>query len=288
MEKNVDFDNFLYCNFLENMVAYISQNQEQEAINVGKEVRILIAGGNPDLRRLLAALIDREADLRAVGVTALGAEALELVMSLSPDLIITDGDFSDMGRRDFLERLALMDEDTRPAVIALSRGRGGVRSEGLTVAGIDKPRDLRSLADEIRRTAHLRASGKPEWAVGTNGEYGLYISATRILRELCVPTHLAGYFYLREAAVMTAMNVNLIGAVTKELYPDVARKFGVAPSQVERAMRTVIEYAWSAADSAMIWKYFGPTQSRKPSNSEFISVISDKLYLQKKYVESIG
>ena len=87
---------------------------------------------------------------------------------------------------------------------------------------------------------------------------------------------------------MTALNVNLIGAVTKELYPDVAKKFGVAPSQVERAMRTVIEYAWSTADSAAIWKYFGHNCARKPSNSEFLSVIADKLYLQRKYVEYIG
>ena len=111
---------------------------------MGKEVRILIADGNPDLRRLLAALIDREADMRAVGVTALGAEALELIGGLSPDLVLTDGNFSDMDRRDFLERLALMDEDARPAVIALSRRREPVTPEGLAVSGVDNPLDLRS------------------------------------------------------------------------------------------------------------------------------------------------
>ena len=245
-------------------------------MKVGKDVRILIADSDPEVRCLMAALVEREANLRVAGVTALGTEAIELIGELGPDVVITDGNFSDISRRDFFERLALTDESLRPAVVSPSRGRG-VRSDISSAFG--------SFADELRRAAHLRTSGKPEWTVGASGQYGLYISATRILRELNVPTHLAGYFYLREAAVMTALNVNLIGAVTKELYPDVAKKFKVAPSQVERAMRTVIEYAWTTADSASVWKYFGPSQSRKPSNSEFISVIADKLFLQRKYVE---
>ena len=249
---------------------------------MGREIRILLVGADQDMRKLLTACFDREADMRVVGSTSRGAEAVELMDGLSPDVVVIDAELADMDRPGLLERLALMDEDMRPATVTISKYRDRQRPDAAV-----RPADLRTLAEQIRRSAHLRVAGKPEWAVGTGGEYGLIISATRILRELSVPTHLAGYYYLREAAVMTALNVNLIGAVTKELYPEVAKKFGVAPNQVERAMRTVIEYAWTAADASAIWKYFGPRQSRKPSNSEFISVIADKLFLQRKYVECI-
>ena len=108
---------------------------------------------------------------------------------------------------------------------------------------------------------------------------------TDIIHEIGVPAHIKGYQYLREAIILTINDMDMINAVTKVLYPEVARKFGTTPSRVERAIRHAIEVAWDRGDIEVLQKFFGYTVSNikgKPTNSEFIAMIADCLSLRRK------
>ena len=108
---------------------------------------------------------------------------------------------------------------------------------------------------------------------------------TSVIHEIGVPAHIKGYQYLREAIIITVQDMDVINAVTKVLYPEVARRFGTTASRVERAIRHAIEVAWDRGDLETLQKYFGYTVSNakgKPTNSEFIAMIADRLVLEQK------
>jgi two-component system response regulator (stage 0 sporulation protein A) len=108
---------------------------------------------------------------------------------------------------------------------------------------------------------------------------------TSIIHEIGVPAHIKGYQYLREAILIAVDNMDVINAVTKVLYPEVAKRYGTTASRVERAIRHAIEVAWDRGDIETLQKYFGYTVSNskgKPTNSEFIAMIADRLQLQQK------
>lgn len=106
---------------------------------------------------------------------------------------------------------------------------------------------------------------------------------TDIIHEIGVPAHIKGYQYLREAIMIAVDDMDVINAVTKVLYPEVAKRFGTTPSRVERAIRHAIEVAWDRGDLETLQKFFGYTVSNtkgKPTNSRFIAMISDRLILE--------
>ena len=110
---------------------------------------------------------------------------------------------------------------------------------------------------------------------------------TSVIHEIGVPAHIKGYQYLREAIIIAVEDMEVINAVTKVLYPEVARRFDTTASRVERAIRHAIEVAWDRGDIETLQKYFGYTVSNakgKPTNSEFIAMIADRLQLQRKQV----
>ena len=110
-------------------------------------------------------------------------------------------------------------------------------------------------------------------------------SITEIIHEVGVPAHIKGYQYIREAIVLAVNNMEVINSVTKQLYPTLARKFKTTPSRVERAIRHAIEVAWARGEMEVNNSMFGNTISAtkgKPTNSEFIAMIADKLRLEMK------
>ena len=121
--------------------------------------------------------------------------------------------------------------------------------------------------------------------VTENKPVDLETEITSIIHEIGVPAHIKGYMYLREAISMVVNNVELLSAVTKELYPSIAKKYNTTASRVERAIRHAIEVAWSRGQIDTINKLFGYTINNgkgKPTNSEFIAMIADKLRLKNK------
>ena len=140
---------------------------------------------------------------------------------------------------------------------------------------LPKPCEPASLMERMRGIFETPAS--PELRV-----HALRNTVTAVIHEIGVPAHIKGYQYLREAIIITVNDMEVINAVTKVLYPAVAKRFGTTPSRVERAIRHAIEVAWDRGDLETLQKYFGYTVSNakgKPTNSEFIAMIADGLML---------
>ena len=118
-----------------------------------------------------------------------------------------------------------------------------------------------------------------------NGDNNVEALVTNVIHEVGVPAHIKGYQYLREAIMMVVSDIEIINQITKTLYPKIASKYNTTPSRVERAIRHAIEVAWGRGDQSIVENIFGYTISAskgKPTNSEFIAMIADKLRLELK------
>lgn len=149
-----------------------------------------------------------------------------------------------------------------------------------------QPFDVNVLAQRILQLTGFAAknAAKPASIAPTPGQ-SLEVMVTEVIHQIGVPAHIKGYHYLRESIILSVENPEMINSVTKLLYPTVAKKFETTPSRVERAIRHAIEVAWDRGDLDTLNSYFGYTihNSRgKPTNSEFIAMIADKLRLQIK------
>mgnify|MGYP001484046290 CR=1 FL=1 len=143
-----------------------------------------------------------------------------------------------------------------------------------------KPFDESVLAARVLKAA----SGQEKHLLHTSVDSD-ELTVTEILHQIGVPAHIKGYQYVREAIVIAVQDMDVINAVTKVLYPEVARRYSTTPSRVERAVRHAIEVAWDRGDLETLQRYFGYTVSNtkgKPTNSEFIAMIADRIRLQRK------
>ena len=141
-----------------------------------------------------------------------------------------------------------------------------------------KPCELTSLLDQMRRAVNEGEESEDE-------SQALEREVTAVIHEVGVPAHIKGYQYVREAIVIAVLDMDVINAVTNVLYPEVARRYSTTPSRVERAVRHAIEVAWDRGDLETLQRYFGYTVSNtkgKPTNSEFIAMIADRIRLQRK------
>ncbi len=255
-------------------------------------IRILVADPSEDFRAALADVINAEEDLEVIGAAGDGQEALSLAEQHRPDVLITD---LVLTRLDGLGLLtALAGRDDAPAALVLSGFFNDRVVSACSELGayyfMPKPCDIPALLDRVRQiaSAHSRAGAPAAQGVDiapAPKEPSLEAIVTDIIHEIGVPAHIKGYQYLREAIVLTVNDMDSINAVTKVLYPAVAKKFGTTPSRVERAIRHAIEVAWDRGDLETLQKYFGYTVSNikgKPTNSECIAMIADSLTLRRK------
>lgn len=146
-----------------------------------------------------------------------------------------------------------------------------------------EPFSLPELYDRIDMMFGFEMSQAKEAARKRYTDHDLEVMITEIIHQIGVPAHIKGYHYLREGILLSVKDIAMINSVTKQLYPAVAKKFGTTSSRVERAVRHAIEVAWDRGDVDTLDAYFGYTvqNSRgKPTNSEFIAMIADKLRMQ--------
>jgi len=259
------------------------------------KVKVLIADSGDEFRKLLSEMLEDEGDFEVVGATGDGFEAIRLAMEKKPDVLLTDLILSGIDGLGVLQKLNESQESGKPAVIVIS----GFCSEHAMAeaAALDalyfmqKPCDIPTLLTRVRSAAGKeKSSGTVSARSGiriTRQEQSLESHVTDIIHEIGVPAHIKGYQYLREAILMTVADMDVINAVTKVLYPAVAKKFGTTPSRVERAIRHAIEVAWDRGDIEVLQKFFGYTVSNikgKPTNSEFIAMIADRLSLQRREI----
>ena len=233
---------------------------------------------------MLAEHLEREPGLEVAGQTGDGQQLLELTERLCPDVVVMDLVLEGMDGLEALQRLGGLER--RPRVLVLSGFARGSVAELAAEAGADyymrKPCRLPAVAERVRQLADLRETEE-------DGEEDqarkLENVVTSIIHEIGVPAHIKGYQYLREAIIIAVGDMDVINAVTKILYPEVAKRFGTTASRVERAIRHAIEVAWDRGDLETLQKYFGYTVSNakgKPTNSEFIAMIADRLQLQQR------
>jgi len=256
-----------------------------------KRSRILVADPNEDFRQLLCDELENEGDFEVVGATGDGEQAADMALRLRPDVLLTDVILSGIDGLALLERVAQMPEADRPAVVVLSGFAGERVLAAATELGaayfMQKPCDLSLLLSRIRRFALSGRAGAVRQELAETPRTSLESSVTEIIHEIGIPAHIKGYQYVRAAILLAIEQPGIINAVTKELYPEVARRFGTTSSRVERAIRHAIEVAWDRGDVETLQRFFGYTVSNikgKPTNSEFIAMISDRISLQRKSV----
>ena len=145
--------------------------------------------------------------------------------------------------------------------------------------------DVQESGNRLAQKSSIIVSRETSMPISNNEPEDLETEITSIIHEIGVPAHIKGYMYLREAITMVVNDMELLSAVTKELYPSIAKKYNTTASRVERAIRHAIEVAWGRGQVEAINKLFGytiNTEKGKPTNSEFIAIIADKLRLKNK------
>ena len=243
--------------------------------------RILVADTGEDFRRNFMEAIRNEGDIQVVGETGDGIELLRLIETQKPDVIVMEMVLTGMDGVEVLEALPTLKLERRPRVLIVSSFAKGTMAELAASKGADhymtKPCRVTTVCERIRQ---LCGTG----ALDEDRDRGQNLEAvvTSIIHEIGVPAHIKGYQYLREAILLAVADREVINAVTKVLYPEVAKRYHTTPSRVERAIRHAIEVAWDRGDLETLQKYFGYTVSNvkgKPTNSEFIAMIADRLQL---------
>lgn len=244
-------------------------------------MKIMLADADDDFRSLLAEAITRENDLEVCGNTGDGEEALRLLDELQPDVLLMDLVTSRIDGLELLRRINGK-EGKRPTILVLSGFiRGGVVNQAAEL-GADYFMMKPCRTDAVMERMRQLQQGGPLQPVKYQS---LETLVTAVIHEIGVPAHIKEYQYLREAIMIAVHDMDVINAVTKVLYPEVAQRFGTTASRVERAIRHAIEVAWDRGDIETLQKYFGYTVSNskgKPTNSEFIAMIADRLQLQQK------
>lgn len=215
-----------------------------------------------------------------------GAEILKCYEEYHPDVIIMDAFLQHIDAMGVVERIGTKDPTKRPLVIVMSGIDNPNFEREITKRGVDycflKPIDPQMMAERIVQISSWKGVGI---ASHYDVQEDLSVVITEILHQIGIPAHIKGYQYVREAIKLTVEEPEMLNSVTKILYPTVAKSFKSTSSRVERAIRHAIEVAWDRGDVEVLNSYFGYTiqsQRGKPTNSEFIAMISDKIRLKSR------
>lgn len=263
---------------------------------MGKKIKIVVADDNRNLCQMLQDFLHSQDDLEVVGLAYNGVEAWDLIQSQEPDLVIIDLVMPSLDGLGVLERINSRATANRPKVIMLTAfGQESLTHQAM-VLGVDyfilKPFDLEILGKRIRSltqstsaspAASVASTVSSVTTVGSSVNLGAEV--TNMMHQIGIPAHVKGYQYIRDAILMVVEDVSLLGAVTKELYPAIAKKYDTAPSRVERGIRHAIELAWERGHTETLKRIFGYSMNierQKPTNSEFVALLADKLRVMSK------
>ena len=268
-----------------------------------KKITVLIADDNNDFTMTLLRYLKEENDMEVVGVAKDGLEAAELISVMKPDVAILDVIMPRLDGLGVLEKINESNMEKKPLCIMLSAvGQDKITQKAIELGAqyyIIKPFEIEVLIKRIREIKTFQSTGvkvnyiskeirAPYIEIQQNNKKtsdNLEALVTNIIHEVGVPAHIKGYQYLREAIMMVVNDIDVINQITKQLYPEIAAKYHTTPSRVERAIRHAIEVAWGRGQVDTVESIFGYTVSNskgKPTNSEFIAMIADKLRLELK------
>lgn len=262
-----------------------------------EKLNVAIADDNERMLQVLGDIVRSDEEFHVVGTAKDGEEAYEMIKNKEPDVVLLD---IVMPKLDGLTVMDKIKNDKNmkkyPAFIMISAiGQEKITEDAFDLGAdyyIMKPFDSDVVINRIkhvretanRKTTELRKVNPYEKKENIE-ERDLESDVTNIIHEIGVPAHIKGYQYLREAIMMSVTDMEMLNSITKILYPSIAKRFQTTPSRVERAIRHAIEVAWSRGKMDTIDELFGYTIHNgkgKPTNSEFIALIADKIRLQYK------
>jgi len=261
------------------------------------KINVAIVDDNERMLGLLENILSEDKSISVVGKGGDGVQALELIREKEPDVVLLD---LIMPKLDGLEVMQKVNREPalkkKPAFIVISAiGQENITEDAFGLGAsyyIMKPFDNDVVLNKIKqiqrdkraKLVHTKHNMVSE-GVSEYSAVNLETDVTNIIHEIGVPAHIKGYQYLRDAIIMSVENREVINSITKVLYPTIAKMNQTTPSRVERAIRHAIEVAWSRGKMDTINELFGYTINTgkgKPTNSEFIALISDKMRLEYK------
>lgn len=270
------------------------------------KITILIADDNPDFANTLTSYIEEDDELEIIAIARDGKEAVEMILNTQPDVALLDVIMPHLDGIGVLEKINAANMKKLPLRIMLSAvGQDKITQRALDLGAeyyVIKPFDITLLLKRIKEIRLYQPTQFKNSNINNvnreikvpyieisperkKDEENLEALVTNVIHEVGVPAHIKGYQYLREAIMMVVNNIDIINQITKQLYPDIAVKYHTTPSRVERAIRHAIEVAWGRGQTEVVENIFGYTISAakgKPTNSEFIAMIADKLRLELK------
>ena len=280
-----------------------------------EKLNVAIADDNEKMVEVLSKIIDQDEDLKLVGKAHNGEEICNIIKEKQPDVVVLDIIMPKVDGLSVMERFS-HDENLKkvpsfivmencqhdhmlkktPAFIVVSAvGQERITEDAFSLGAeyyMLKPFDNKMLLNRIK---HIRREGerrvremnrpRQKEEENTYNSGNLETDVTDIIHEIGVPAHIKGYQYLRDAIILSVNDMEMLNSITKILYPTIAKRHQTTPSRVERAIRHAIEVAWSRGKMDTIDQLFGYTVSNgkgKPTNSEFIALIADKIRLEYK------
>lgn len=262
-----------------------------------ERLKVAIADDNERMLRLLGNIIESDEELDVIGTARDGEEAYHVIKTKEPDVVLLD---IVMPKLDGLGVLDRVNNDAsirkHPTFIMISAIGQEKITEDAFRRGADyyimKPFDNDMVLSRIKHVRGKGAAGECEIRKINAyekeedlSERSLETDVTEIIHEIGVPAHIKGYQYLRDAIIMSVNDMDMLNSITKVLYPTIAKKYQTTASRVERAIRHAIEVAWSRGKMDTIDEMFGYTIRNgkgKPTNSEFIALITDRIRLEYK------
>lgn len=256
---------------------------------MNEKIKIFIADDNREFCSLLKEFIQKQEDMEVINWAFNGQEVIEKLKQELPHLLILDIIMPHLDGLGVLEKINKNGWSIKTIILS-AVGQDKITQRAVALGAdyyIIKPFDIELLVQRIRdlmnESVEISQNPTNNLIIKKNINKNLDLKITNIIHEIGVPAHIKGYFYLREAISMVINDVELLGAVTKELYPNIAEKYHTTPSRVERAIRHAIEVAWNRGCTETINSLFGytiHTDKGKPTNSEFIAMVADKIRME--------
>ena len=269
-------------------------------VNMKKNIKVLVADNSEFAKNDLKDFLQNNDKVQFAGVVDNGRDAYRTIIDEAPAIVLIDVILPVMDGFTVIEKINVNKSiKKKPLFIIISSMGNQSMVEYACKLGviyyIMKPYNLDSMLHRILQAAmlHMRSEwdvkkkertyGMQEYGMSNYMETTLENDVTDIIREIGIPAHIKGYQYIREAIMLTVNDMNLLNYITKLLYPTIAKKYKTTSSSVERAIRHAIEVAWNKGQIDVLEEMFGYTISAgkgKPTNSEFIALIADKLRLE--------
>lgn len=264
---------------------------------MNNKTSILVVDDNKEFANILRDFLSKYDDFDVVGVAYDGNEAIDLVINLQPDVVVLDIIMPILDGIGVMQKINNAELKRVPEILVLS----GVSQDKMIREAMRlgascfmlKPFELEVLAERIRNIVTddkiieykvgIVSEEKNRYIVNNNSNNNVEIEVTNMMHDIGIPAHVKGHQYLRDAIISVMKDNDAIIGITKQLYPDIAKKYNTTATRVERSIRHAIEMAWNRGKVDTLQNVFGYTINLgkgKPTNSEFIALVADKLRLE--------